>query len=68
VGFVTDKVAWDRFDSKYSSSPVSFHQRFIVFGILSVLVLLVFVTRAAPVILGRNCQYDIAGCHLRWDA
>ena len=67
MGFVTDKVAWGRFDSKYSCFPVSFHQRFIVFGLLSVFVLLLYVTLAAPLILGLNCQYDIAGCQLRWD-
>jgi len=65
---VTDKVAWGRFDSKYTCFPVSFHQRFIVFGLLSVLVQLLYVIQAAPVILGRSCQYDIAGYQLRWGA
>jgi len=68
VGFVTDKVAWGRFDSKYSCFSVSVHQRFNEFGFLSVLVLLLYVTLAAPVILGLNCQYGIAGYQLRWDA
>jgi hypothetical protein len=35
-----------------------------VFGLLSVLLLLLFVTDAAAVMLGRNCQYGIVGCQL----
>jgi len=67
LGFVTDKVAWGRFDSQVLRLPCIIPPT-LCFVWPFVCVSAVSVTQAAPVILGRNCEYDIAGYRLRWDA